>query len=109
MKGTGGRVSGYSKLHPSTHLYVTDSPLLDFPGLHYRIIDIVPFNKRDIKRIKTTYPKINVITRNFPLSAPELVRKLSVKEGGDKMLFGAILHDGSKALIITESGFRAMP
>ena len=109
MKGTGGRVSGYSKLHPSTHLYVADSPLPEFPGLHYRIIDIVPFNKRDIKRIKTTYPKINVITRNFPLSAPELVKKLSVKEGGDKMLFGAILHDGSKALIITESGFRAMP
>ena len=107
MKGTGGTVSGYTKLHPSTHLYITDSPLPDFPGLHYRIIDIVPFNKRDIKKIKTTYPKINVITRNFPLSAPELVKKLSVKEGGDKMLFGAIMYDGSKALIITESGFRA--
>lgn len=107
MKGTGGTVAGYTKLHPSTHLYVTDSPLPDFPGLHYRIIDIVPFNKRDIKKIKTTYPKINVITRNFPLSAPELVKKLAVKEGGDKMLFGAIMHDGSKALIITESGFRA--
>lgn len=106
MKGTGGSLSGYTKLHPSTHLYVTDSPLPDFPGLHYRIIDIVPFNKRDIKAIRTNYPKINVITRNFPLSAPELVKKLSVKEGGDKMLFGAIMHDGSKALIITESGFR---
>lgn len=107
MKGTGGNVAGYKKLHPSTHLYVSECVQSDFPGLHYRIIDIIPFNKREIKTVKSLYPKINVITRNFPLPAPELVKKLNVKEGGDNMLFGATLADGSKVLIVTESGVRA--
>lgn len=107
MKGTGGNVSGYAKLHPSTHLYVSETIQPDFPGLHYRIIDIVPFNKREIKTIKSAYPQINVVTRNFPLTAPELVKKLNVKEGGDKILFGATLQDSSKVLIITESDISA--
>jgi len=107
MKGTGGNVSGYAKLHPSTHLYVSESPEPLFPGLHYRITNILPFNRRDVKMIKPTYPRINVITRNFPMTAPELVKKLNIQEGGDKMLFGATLQDGSKVLIITESGIHA--
>lgn len=102
MKGTGGKVPGFAKLHPSTHLYASREILNDFPGQHYRIIDIVPFNKREIKSVRSNYPKINVVTRNFPLSAPELVKKLGVKEGGDNILFGATLQDGSKVLIITE-------
>lgn len=104
MKGTGGSVAGYKKLHASTHLYVSETIEPKFPGQHYRIIGIIPFNKRTIKDVRTEYPKINVVTRNFPISAPELVKKLGVREGGDNILFGATLQDGSKVMIITESG-----
>lgn len=109
MKGSGGNVIGYKKLHPSTHLYIADSLQPCFPGLHYRIIEILPFNKRVVKTIKNSYPKINVITRNFPLSAPELVKRLGIKEGGDNIIFGATLYDGSKVLIVTDSGISTPP
>lgn len=101
MKGTGGRVNGYVKLHPSTHLYISDKLCPAFPGWNYPIIEVVPFNKSGIKYIRESYPKINVATRNFPLTAPELVKKLKVTEGGDNMLFGATLNDGSKVMIVT--------
>lgn len=103
MKGTGGKVPGFAKLHPSTHLYASQEIQPEFPGQCYHIMEIVPFNKREIRSIKSKYPKINVVARNFPLSAPELVKKLGIKEGGDNILFGATLQDGSKVLIITET------
>lgn len=105
MKGTGGAVAGYDKLHASTHLYVSETVRPEFPGSNFRIIEVMPFNKPAVRNVREKYPKINVITRNFPLSAPELVKKLKVQEGGDNMLFGAILEDGSKVLIITESAY----
>ncbi|MDE6685436.1 MAG: SAM-dependent methyltransferase, partial [Duncaniella sp.] len=83
------------------HLYVSDELCPEFPGWNYSITDVIPFNKSGIKSVREKYPKINVATRNFPLTAPELVKKLKVIEGGDHMLFGAILNDGSKAMIIT--------
>ena len=65
------------------------------------MIEVVPFNKNGIKFIRESYPQINVATRNFPLSAPELIKKLKISEGGDNMLFGATLQDGSKVMIVT--------
>lgn len=50
MKGTGGKVPGFAKLHPSTHLYVSKDMQTEFPGLHYRIVDCIPFNKRELSR-----------------------------------------------------------
>lgn len=107
MKGTGGIVAGYDKLHPATHLYVSKTVEKEFPGTHFKIVDILPFNKKVVKSFREKYPKINVITRNFPLSAPELVKKLKIQEGGEYILFGATLMDGSKVLIVTESACKS--
>ena len=101
MKGTGGNVDGYDKLHPFTHLYVADNLDVSFPGQQYIIKDVLPFNKENIRKFKNAYPKINVVARNFPLTAPELAKKLKVQEGGDTMVFGATVYDGSRVLVIT--------
>nr|WP_305377973.1 hypothetical protein [uncultured Duncaniella sp.] len=75
-----------------------------FPlSLDYNIKDVLLFNKENIRRFRNDYPKVNVVTRNFPLSAPDLVKKLKVREGGDITVFGATVFDGSKVLIVTES------
>lgn len=42
-----------------------------------------------------------MVARNFPLTAPELAKKLKVQEGGDTMVFGATVYDGSRVLVIT--------
>lgn len=103
MKGTGGNIAGYDKMHLFTHLYISDEPISAFPGLQYKIKDVLLFNKENIRRFRNYYPKVNVVTRNFPLSAPDLVKKLKVREGGDITVFGATVFDGSKVLIVTES------
>lgn len=101
MKGTGGNVSGYAKIHPMTHLYVSDTVEPDFPGVSYSIIEVLDFNKRVLKELKTRLPLVNVAVRNFPIPAPELVRKLGIKEGGDETLFAVTLLDGRRVLILS--------
>lgn len=104
MKGGGYRTLssrfGISKLHPNTHLYYSDRLIDCFPGEHFEIEEIIPFFKQGIREFAKKYPKINVSTRNFPLSAPELVKKLKVKEGGDKIVFGATDCNAEKSLIV---------
>lgn len=104
MKGSGGTVKGYSKLHPFTHLYYSGIFQSSFPGTSFPITEIIPFNKASVKSFRNIYPRINVATRNFPLSAPELAKKLRITEGGDGMVFGVTLDDGSRVLIVTGSG-----
>lgn len=96
---------GVGKLHPNTHLYTCESPLpTGFPGEAFEIVEIIEFSKKSIKDISKRYPTINVATRNFPLSPPQLSAKLKIKDGGENMLFGATIADGSKLLIVTKMG-----
>lgn len=88
------------KLHPNTHLYYSESVIDGFPGCHLEIEEVIPFSKQHVRAFAKKYPKINVATRNFPLSAPELVKKLKVKEGGDMMVFGSTDCDSEKILIV---------
>ncbi|MCM1354857.1 MAG: class I SAM-dependent methyltransferase [Staphylococcus sp.] len=92
------------KLHPNTHLFTTTLSLNSFPGEVFEILKIFPFSKQGIKALMNDYPVINVSTRNFPLSAPQLAAKLKVKEGGDRMVFGTTVSDGSRLLIVTTMG-----
>lgn len=92
---------GVKKLGQHTHLYCSDEVVTDFPGERLEIIETLEFNKRTMADVTRRYGMINVATRNFPLSAPELTRRLKVKEGGDLRLFGVTLGSGRKVLIIT--------
>lgn len=93
-----------SKLHPNTNLFHSSVRLQDFPGQAFEIIDVLPFNKKIIKELALNYPKINVATRNFPLSAPELAKRLKIKDGGNNMIFGTTGPGSEKLLIITTMG-----
>lgn len=101
MKGGGAStITSAAKLHPFSHLFFADAVPDGFPGEAYTILDIVPFDRRGIKKITTEHPRINVAVRNFPLTAPELVKRLKVKEGGELQLFGTTLLDGEKIMVI---------
>lgn len=92
---------GNCRIAPSTHLYCSVNVPGGFPGEAFRIIEVHDFNKRSISDIGRRYRMLNVATRNFPLTAPQLVKKLGVKEGGDFRLFGITAADNRKILIIT--------
>ncbi len=71
-----------SKLAASTHLYTSHELLIDFPG---RVFKIDHITKADPKLIHSLLPdkKANIITRNYPLSAEALKKKLKLVDGGD--------------------------
>lgn len=93
---------GSCRLAPSTHLYCTAAVPEGFPGEAFEIVEVMEFNKRSVKEIGRRSPMLNVATRNFPLTAPQLVKKLGIKEGGDHRLFGVTTASGHRLLIITK-------
>lgn len=74
------------KLAPNTHLYTSGELVTGFPGKTFRIEVLDP----DAKEIKQLVPnqQVNVMTRNYPLKAIELKKKLKLLDGGDKFLIG---------------------
>lgn len=58
------------KLHSNTQLYTSHELLGNWPGRVFEILDI-------------TFQKVNVISRNHPMSPKQLVKKLKLKEGAD--------------------------
>lgn len=90
------------KLAPSTHLYTSDEVVPDFPGRIFKVVQTVPFHKHTIKALAAEIPQANVAVRNFPLTAEELRKMLKVKDGGTRYLYGCVLRDGQKCVIVGE-------
>lgn len=84
----------------NTHLFISDTMPQQFHGKIFERIRTFQFNKRDQRLLTEEYPVLNVTCRNFPLKAPELVKRLKIKEGGDLRLFAVTASDDSRYLII---------
>ncbi|UUV21007.1 class I SAM-dependent methyltransferase [Paenimyroides aestuarii] len=85
------------KLHKHSHLY-TSNELIDFPGRSFKIEQIVPYNKKDIKFLENT--KCNITTRNFPLKVEEIRKKHKIKDGGDLYAFFTTDLNNDKIVVI---------
>lgn len=81
------------KLHPSSHLYVSESDVCDFPGRRFKIVKTG--SVKDFRDIKTA----NLAVRNFPEKADVLKKKLKIKDGGNIFLFATTLKTGEKVII----------
>lgn len=90
------------QLAPSSHLFVGEGeePCRDFPGRKFLIHAVSSMNKRDIRQLLGNMEKANIATRNFPLSAAELRRRLKLRDGGDTYLFGTTLANGRHVVIV---------
>ena len=88
------------KLHQHSHLY-TSQKLITFPGRSFRIIEILPYNKKIVaKRLKNT--KTNITTRNFPESVSKIRTKFKIKEGGELYTFFTTNCNEEKIVIVCE-------
>lgn len=88
-----------NKLHQHTHLYTSDFLHQNFQGRIFLIEQII---KSDPRVIRQYIPEggVNIVTRNYPLKADELKRKLKLTDGGEKYLLAfSGLED--KFLVIT--------
>ncbi len=80
-----GQEYGLKKLHPNSHLYTTDGYLEGIPG---RVFELISELHQPKKELKSLFPKgqVNVIARNFALSAEEIKNKFRLKDGGNDFL-----------------------
>ena len=88
-----------SKLHHHSHLYTSDK-LVDFPGRKFSVVKIIPYSKKNIKRLKSI--KANITTRNFPETVQQIRKKLNSKEGGNIYIFFTTNLYNDKIIIITK-------
>lgn len=89
-----------NKLHKHSHLY-TSKRLMDFPGRSFKIINIIPYNKKRFKQ-ELKIKKANITTRNFPETVKQIRKKLSLKDGGDDYLFFTRDINNDRVIIITK-------
>lgn len=88
------------KLHPHSQLYTSDQQI-DFPGRMFKITAQHPFNKQQMKTLLLNQ-KVNITTRNFPISVQELRKKWKIKEGGELYYFFTTDCNNEKTILICE-------
>lgn len=92
---------GVAQVGPSSHLFVSATPIADFPGRGFAIEAIGGMNKKDIKRLLNGTKQANIAVRNFPLTAPQLRKKLKLADGGPVYLFGTTMQGCDHVLLRT--------
>ena len=92
---------GVTQVGPSSHLFVSATPVADFPGRGFAIEAIGGMNKKDITRLLNGTKQANIAVRNFPLTAPQLRKKLKLADGGPVYLFGTTMQGCDHVLLRT--------
>ena len=85
---------GLHKFHKHTHLYSSDEFCPDFPGRSFKILDILPVDRKFLP-----LKQANLSIRNFPSDVQTLRKQLGLREGGENYLFACTLADANKVLI----------
>lgn len=93
---------GAVAIAPNSHLFLSHDPVPDFPGRTFRITAVSSFNKKTLRAALSGMSRANIATRNFPLSAAELHRRLKLKDGGGHYLFATTDENNNKWLLVTQ-------
>ena len=86
---------GLHKLDANTHLYVADTLVENFPGRVWRI------NDQMVNAKMVNGQMANVLTRNYPLTAEQLKKKLRLRDGGTAFVIGCRVA-GKPTLFLAE-------
>ncbi|NKI31981.1 class I SAM-dependent methyltransferase [Muricauda sp. DJ-13] len=87
---------GLKKLSKHTHLY-TSEKLVEFPGRIFEVLDVFPFNKKQLKKLN--FEKANITIRNFPITVKQLRKEFKIGDGGENYLFFTQDSEGNKIVI----------
>ena len=93
---------GTAAIAANTHVYLSENPRPDFPGLARRIVAVLPYSSGVLKRFASAWPRAEVATRNFPVPAAEVARKLRVRQGSDTRVLAVTTAQGDKTLIVAQ-------
>ncbi len=92
---------GVRQIGPSSHLFIADKPVEDFPGRGFMIEGVSGMGKKDVKRLLAGTRQANIAVRNFPLTATQLRKKLNMADGGSVYLFGTTMQGDAHMLLRT--------
>lgn len=70
------------------------------PGRTFEIARTGGMGKRELKALLEGVTHANITVRNFPLTAPQLRRRLKLKDGGSNYLFATTDAGGRHVLIL---------
>lgn len=90
----------FFKLATHSHLFTSETFFPNFEGRTFKIHNIIPFSKQLKNEILPS--KLNITTRNFPLSVAEIREKFKWREGGDTYLFFTTNSHGKKLVLVCE-------
>lgn len=93
---------GLSIFQPNTKLFYSTELKEGFPGSVRKVVRVLPYASKVIKRFAREYPAVNVAVRNFGLSADALRAKLGVKDAGPLRLYGITDSRDERMLILVE-------
>lgn len=86
------------KLDQNSHLY-TSLNLIDFPGRRFKILDILQYDKKKLKKLFSK-KKANITVRNFPKSVAQIRKELNIKDGGNTyIIFTSTINKKLKVLV----------
>ncbi len=85
-------------LHSNSHLF-TSKELKEFPGRRFEILEVLPYNKKQLKQ-RLTLKKANITIRNFPKTVAEIRKELKIEDGGDTYLFFTTNLDEKKIVVV---------
>lgn len=84
------------KADVNSHVFLSDTEYPDFPGRGMAIAELL--EKKTIKRLKGE--KLNVVSRNHPLSAPKIYSKYGITPGSHSFLY-AFRYRGNPVMVKT--------
>lgn len=91
---------GVQAIGPNSHLFVSKTVAVHFPGRVFRILGVSSFNKKELRRCLQGIDQANIAVRNFPLSADKLRSRLKLRDGGDNYLFATTTASRQHLLLI---------
>lgn len=95
------KFDGLAQVSRNTPLFISDRHYSDFPGRVLRIEKVI--SKSEFKQLKGE--RYNVVSRNYPIGADELRKKLKVKEGKDKFIYAFRFGRDEKPILCAANRF----
>ena len=87
-------------LSPNSHLFLSPTLSDAFPGRRFSILSVCSLNKKQLRQALQGIDRANIAVRNFPLTVPELRRRLRLADGGPTYIFGTTDAQGQHCLFI---------
>lgn len=94
-----GAIYNIGKLHQHSHLFTSDE-IVEFPGRRFIIKDYFPYDKSEMKILQEE--KLNITTRNFPISVEEIRKRWKIKDGGNNYCFFTTDLNNDKIVLLCE-------